>query len=63
MDFSQDFNHTTPHHSTDTALVKDLNDTPLNTDDRKDSVLVLLDVSAAPDTIDRLEKWLFCVDR
>ncbi len=52
------------HHSTDTALIKIINDIRFNSDSGKISVQVLLDLSAAFDTVDhnilleRLENWV-----
>ena len=51
-------------HSTETPLVKVVNDQRTNTDSKNLSVLVLLDLSAAFDTVDqeilihRLEHWV-----
>ena len=41
-----------PHHSTETALIKVCNDLLCSLDERKAVILVLLDMSAAFDTID-----------
>ncbi len=54
------------HHSTETALIKIINDIRFNSDSGKISVLVLIDLSAAAafDTVDhnilleRLENWV-----
>ena len=53
-----------PDDSTETVIVKVLSDIHLNTDCGKISVLVLLDLSAAFDTVDhntlldRLQNWV-----
>ena len=41
------------HHSTESALVQVFNEVHLNTDTRNISVLVLLDLRAAFDTVDQ----------
>ncbi len=52
------------HHSTETVLIKIINDIRFNSDSGKISVLVLLDLSAAFGTVDhnilleRLENWV-----
>lgn len=52
MFFNLDFLIITFYHSTETALTKVLNDIYLNNDVSKSFVLVLLDLSAAFDTVD-----------
>lgn len=49
------------HHSTETALIKVFNDSCINTNSGKTTVLVLLDLSAAFETVDPkilLESWV-----
>lgn len=56
------------YHSTETALTKIISDLRINSDENKVSILVLLDLSAAFDTIDhdilisRLEKYVGLTD-